>query len=68
MLWVTNFVKTGQLASVNDAKAYYKNTMTVAIIIGILLLPLGGKIADMTPAYCFIPITFLLKSSIAAQF
>ena len=68
MLWVTSFVKTGQLASANDAKTYYKNTMTFAVILGILLLPLGGKIADMAPAYCFIPITFLLKSAIAAQF
>ena len=65
MLWVSSFVKTGQLDSDEDAKTYYKNTMTVAIIVGVILLPLGGKISDIAPAYLFIPITFLLKSSIA---
>ena len=58
----------GDLESDEAAKTYYKNIMTIAIIIGAVLLPLGGKIADITPAYLFVPITFLLKSSIAAQF
>ena len=46
MLWVTNFVKTGQLESNAEAKTYYKNTMTIAVCIGIFLLPLGGKMGQ----------------------
>ena len=65
MLWISSFVKTGKLDSGEAAKIYYKNTMTIAVIIGVILLPLGGKLADIAPAYLFIPITFLLKSSIA---
>ena len=68
MLWISSFVKDGILPSDEAAKTYYKNTMTVGIIIGLGLLPLGGKIADITPAYMFIPITFFVKSLIAIQF
>ena len=68
MLWISSYVKTGLLADDAAAKTFYKNTMTVAIVIGLVLLPLGGKIADMSPAYLFIPLTFLVKSLIPIQF
>ena len=68
MLWISSYVKLGILPSDAAAKTFYKNTMTVAIVIGLFLLPLGGKIADMSPAYLFIPLTFLVKSLIAIQF
>lgn len=68
MLWISSFVRTGEIASEEAAKKYYMNTMTIAIIIGIVLLPGGGKISDITPAYVFIPVTFFLKSLIAVQF
>ena len=65
MLWISSFVKTGLIDNDEAAKTYYKNTMTVAVIIGLMLLPLGGKIADISPAKIFIPVTFFVKSLIA---
>ena len=59
-------MKTGEIESNEAAKVYYKNIMTFGVVIGIFLLPLGGKIVDITPAYLFIPITFALKGAVAA--
>ena len=68
MLWITDFVHSGVLEDDREAKAIYKNSMTIAMTLAAVMLPAIGKIIDIVPARYICPLAFFCRSVLVSQF
>ena len=50
------------------SKTIYKNVLAIAMVITIIAIPLIGKLADSVPASTLLPISFLMRGVLIAQF
>ena len=68
LIWVTSFVDGGIYKDFAGAKEEYKNIMFFALSLTICITPIAGKLADLVPAYIFIPCSCIVRGAGAFMF
>ena len=61
ILWITEFVDTGIIASENDAKDLYRNYNIISVGLSVFFFPLCGYLVDTFKFKVAIPIAFLWR-------
>ena len=46
LLFIASFIPTGEVKDEEAAKLIYSNVMIVSVVLGLLIVPVAGKLAD----------------------
>jgi len=46
LLFIASFIPTGQVKDEEAAKLIYSNVMIVSVVLGLLVVPIAGRLAD----------------------
>jgi MFS family permease len=61
LLFIASFIKTGEVENEEDAKLIYSNVMIVSVVLGILIVPVVGKLSDKYTPKILLPLAFLVR-------
>ena len=61
LLFIASFIETGEVENEEDAKLIYSNVMIVSVVLGILIVPVVGKLSDKYSPKILLPLAFLVR-------
>jgi len=67
LLFITSFIGT-KIKDVDQAKTIYSNVMMVSVVLGVLLVPVVGKMADRISPVFMLPFAFLTRAAAVVMF
>ena len=67
LLFISSFIGT-EIANADQAKTIYSNVMMVSVVLGVLLVPIVGRLADTIDPRCILPTSFLSRAMAVVMF
>jgi len=61
LLFIASFIPTGQVKNEEAAKLIYSNVMIVSVVLGLLIVPIAGRLADKYNPLVILPLSFFIR-------
>jgi len=61
LLFIASFITTGQVKNEEAAKLIYSNVMIVSVVLGLLIVPIAGRLADKYNPLVILPLSFFIR-------
>lgn len=60
-MFIASFIPSGKVANEEAAKLIYSNVMIVSVVLGLLVVPLAGRLADKYNPQIILPLSFFIR-------